>query len=114
VRAARAILLGVAAALGIAACDVVPFGPGGQGGAPQIVCQDIPENFCQMALDSVDPTKRPVSIVVRCTMPVCTEIEGDSEIRMQFADGHSEVVAYAWTTAPEPAVPQEPPEPAGS
>lgn len=113
-RAARAVLLGLAGALGIAACDLVPFGPGGQAGAPQVVCQAVPENFCRMAADSVDPTKRPVRMVVRCTLPVCTETEGDSEITVQFADGHSEVAAYAWTTAPEPAVPQEPPEPGGS
>lgn len=109
-RPARAILLGVIAALAVAACDALPFAPAGPLGDPQVVCQGVPRAACQLAADSLAPDVRPVRVVVRCTLPVCTEAEGDAEVTIQFADGRSEVSGYGWTTAPEPA-PQDSPEP---
>ena len=110
-RGVRAVILGAIAVLGIAGCDLLPIAPGN----PQVGCQGVPEAACRLAVDSLISADRPVRFVVRCTVPVCTDAEGEAEVTMRFADGRSEVSSYGWTTAPEAAgSPEPPPVPDGS
>jgi hypothetical protein len=109
--AARAIVVGVIAALAIAACDVFPTGPAAPIGGAQVVCQGVPLKTCHMAAETVASAKVVIRMLVRCTRPACTDAEGDAEVTIQYVDGTSETSAYSWASAPEPAQPQEPQEP---
>jgi hypothetical protein len=114
VRFGRALVLCAVVALAIAACDAIPVVPAPQVGGPQFVCHGVPQRPCRGALGASNSTKVPVRVIVRCTVPVCTPAEGETEVRFLFADGTSEDVGYGWAMAPEPAQPQEPPVPDGS
>lgn len=98
----RALILGAVVALGIAACEgipVVPAGPvepAGPVGGPQLVCQGVPQEPCRGAVDATNSAKVPVRVIVRCTLPVCTPAEGETEVTFRFADGSSEIAGYGW------------------
>jgi hypothetical protein len=111
VRAARALLLGAVAALAIGGCDSLPFLPGGPVGGAELVCQGVPREACRQAAGTVASAKVVVRVLVRCTLPACTDAEGEAEVTIQFVDGTSETSWYGWASAPEPAQPQEPQEP---
>ena len=114
-RSVRAIVLGAFAAVAIAACDALPFPPVGHESGAQVVCEGVPRAACQLSVDSLGRSAdRPVRIVVRCTVPVCTEEEGDAELTIQFADGRSVVSGHGWTTDLELVPVQEPPVTEGS
>jgi hypothetical protein len=99
VRVGRALVLGAVAALGIAACDWIPVVPAGPVGAPQFVCQGVPQEDCRRAAGATNSTKVPVRVIVRCTVPVCAPAKGEAEVTFQFADGSSEVAGYGWEMA---------------
>ncbi len=109
-RGRRLLAVSVIAALGVA-CDALPAVPVGPVGDPQVVCQGVPRAACQQAFDvSGAAPGSVVQVVVRCTVPVCTNATGEAEVTIRFADGRTETSGYGWASAPHPQ-PQAPPEP---
>jgi hypothetical protein len=95
----------------VAACNpreapVEPVEPVDPIGDAHVVCLGVSNDMCQLAVDSIDgpPEEltgtRIVRIEVRCTLPACTETDGDAEVTLYFADGQQWTAGHSWTSAP--------------
>ncbi len=101
------------AVLGIAACEglpvgpagpAVPAGPAGPAGDPEFICVGVPQVACRNVLSGgSDPARPPVvQVVVRCSRPICTDMEGEADVTFVFANGQREHGGYGWEMADTP------------
>jgi hypothetical protein len=111
----RAALAAVAlATLVLAGCEESRSAPAGPVGAPQVVCQGVPQAACRQAFDAISsnpggaPRGTIVRVVMRCTLPVCTDANGESDITIFYVDGRQESSGYGWSSAPAIPVPEAP------
>jgi len=112
-----AVLAGVVLAILVAACDTADTPPQPQPVAnPQVVCLAVPDQACKQAFDVTGAAPGSVAqIVVQCTVPVCTNQNGEADVTVAFIDGRRESSGYAWAgagagAAPAP-IPLRPPAP---
>lgn len=105
-RFTRTLALIALAAIGAFGCEsppaqVVPLG------APEFLCQGVPDQVCKGALDSTGADRASVvRVIVRCTTPVCTVAAGEADVTLVFIDGRQENSGYGWAGAePGPAQP---------
>jgi len=74
-------------------------------------CVDLPTSTCERLLADAQqgfPGVPVVRAVIRCTVAVCTEAEGEASIRVDFANGRFVEQAAGWMQA-EPAPNPVPP-----
>ena len=113
----RAALATVAVALVAVAC-IPPAGPAPPVDPQRVVCQGVPPAACRQALEAIssNPGGAPngviARVVVRCTLPVCTDATGETQITVFYADGRQETSGYGWSSAP--AMPVPPVDPGNS
>ena len=101
----RAALASMAfVALVAPACGPPPE-PVPPGAVQQVVCQGVPASVCNQAFDTVGSRGPIVQVVVRCSQPVCTELGGEADVLIVFADGRRETSNYGWASAPAMPVP---------
>jgi hypothetical protein len=111
--------LAVLAILAIAGCGAPALS--GPPASPAVVCQGIPVERCDEAVESVGislPNTAPVTIEVICVSGTCTEESGAIDTVVTLADGsqlRSSTVSWSQPAAPEPngaipdPIPVEPP-----
>ena len=113
----RVALAIVALALVAVAC-IPPAAPAAPVDPQRVVCQGVPGAACRQALDVItsNPGNAPrgaiARVVVRCTLPVCTDDNGETQITVFYADGRQETSGYGWGSAP--AMPVPPADPGNS
>jgi hypothetical protein len=96
----------------VVAVVLVTTGCGGFGGRDAVLdCVGLSPERCQQmhreALGSVPPGASVTSVSIRCTVPSCTEAEGEAEMTVVLVDGQRLVTGQGWAAAPAPA-PAEP------
>lgn len=112
----QALAAVVLAAMIAGACNpgeasVEPVDPVGDA---HVVCLGVPDAMCRLAVDSIGgPPEELVGtritrIEVRCTLPACTESDGDAEVTLYFVNGQQWTAGHAWTSSPPV---EEPPPP---
>jgi hypothetical protein len=103
-----AAALTVLAVLGCSPSEGPAVPPGGQ----QVACQGVPQTACQQAVDSIGGTRGAIArVVVRCTLPICTDATGEADVIIFFADGRQETRGYGWASAPAQPAPLITPPP---
>jgi len=116
VNAGRAFAFILFAVLSAAACEALPVGPAGPVGPdgpagpagpvvePQFICVGVPQGACRGAFSGgIDPAGPPVvRVVVRCTRPICTDVEGEAEVTLVYPNGQGELGTYGWESAENP------------
>jgi hypothetical protein len=113
----RVALATVVVALVAAAC-FPPAGPAPPVDPQRVVCQGVPQAACRQALDVIvsNPGGAPqgaiARVVVRCTLPLCTDANGETQITVFYVDGRQETSGYGWSSAP--AMPVQPVDPGNS
>ena len=112
--AGRTFALLLFAVLSTAACEVIPVGPAGPGdpagpvaepvAEPRFICVGVPQAACRGAFSGgIDPAGPPVvQVVVRCTRPICTDMEGEADVTLVYANGQGELGTYGWQPADTP------------
>ncbi len=106
----------------VPACDGGFTGVGSQG----FQCVGLPATACERILEQArqDLGGLPVvSATIRCTIPVCTEANGEAQVEVVFSDGQRSSYGTGWAQArnggvapaPQPAepVPESPPPSSG-
>ncbi len=78
-------------------------------GEPRIDCIGVPPQQCQDALNQArDAASAPlVELVVRCSVPVCTFQQGETQVQARYADGSVGTWGSGWS-GPMPAAPVQP------
>ena len=115
-RASRPLAASVMLVLGLTACgSAVPVGPNGPVAAPQVLCQAVPQQSCRQAFDVTGAAPGSVlQVVVRCSVPLCTNAAGEADVTIRFVDGRTEQSGYGWASAPAAGEPEAPPVPRGA
>ena len=112
-QAAGAVAGVVLAMVGLTACDTAVVQPQPVAN-PQVVCLAVPDQACRQAFDISGAAPGSVAqVVVQCTVPVCTNENGEADVTVVFIDGRRESSGYGWAGAGggAPAVPVQPPVP---
>lgn len=75
-------------------------------GEARIDCRNVPAQHCQIALADAraGSASRLTELVVRCTSPSCTPVEGEVDVEASWAGGNGASWSFGWS-ADEPARP---------
>lgn len=78
-------------------------------------CVGLPNATCERMLAEAQqqmPGVAVVGAVIRCTVAICTDAQGEASIRVDFANGRYVEYGTGWAQSmPEPAVPAPVPVP---
>lgn len=111
-RAAAAVAGVALAILGVTACDSGVMPPPQPVANPQVVCLGVPDQACKEAFDISGAVPGSVAqVVVQCTVPICTVLNGEADVTVVFIDGRRESSGYGWAGAAPAPAPVRPPAP---